>query len=98
MSQFPTPFVSFLVFWKLQSPQCLPVLALAYLYGTEYTDVPILSRPDLFTVRLSFYNPLWIEFTVSSVCYYQGTLTVLECGSLLPVLSVCATSLNEQTT
>jgi len=66
---------------------------LAYLYGTEYTDMPILSRPELFTVRLSFYNPTGIEFTVSCVCFCQGTLTVLECGSLLPVLSIRATSL-----
>jgi hypothetical protein len=64
----------------------------AILYGSDYTDVPILSKPDLFTVCLSFYNPLGIEFMVSSVLYCQGTLTVLESGSL-PILSVRASSL-----
>ena len=39
----------------------------AILYGSEYADVPILSKPDLFTVCLSFYNPLGIEFMVNSV-------------------------------
>ena len=39
----------------------------AILYGSEYTDVPILSKPDLFTVCLNFYNPLGIEFMVNSV-------------------------------
>ncbi|KAN0087320.1 hypothetical protein V8E54_001008 [Elaphomyces granulatus] len=65
----------------------------AILYGSDYTEVPILSKPDLFTVCLSFYNPLGIEFMVSSVLYCQGTLTVLESGSLLPILSVRASSL-----
>jgi hypothetical protein len=64
----------------------------AILYGSDYTDVPILSKPDLFTVCLSFYNPLGIEFMVSSVLNCQGTFTVLESGSL-PILSVRASSL-----
>jgi hypothetical protein len=85
--KLPIHFVLFLVLWRL------PNNVQAILYGSDYTEVPILSKPDLFTVCLSFYNPLGIEFMVSSVLYCQGTLTVLESGSLLPILSVRASSL-----
>jgi hypothetical protein len=30
---------------------------LAFMYGTEYSDVPVLSRPDLFTVHVNFFDP-----------------------------------------
>ena len=95
MSQVANTFCSFSGIVEVTEP---PVTSgvwtnvQAILYGLDYTDVPILSKPDLFTVCLSFYNPLGIEFMVSSVLYCQGTLTVLESGSL-SILSVRASSL-----
>jgi hypothetical protein len=89
-------FCSFSCFLEVAEP---PVFSdnttslLAYMYGTEFSDIPVLSRPDLFTAQVNFYNPSGTDFPVSSVCFCQGTLTALECGSLLPVLTIRASSL-----
>jgi hypothetical protein len=61
--------------------------------GTVYSDVPTLSKPDLFGIRVNYFNSSKNDFPVGSLVFCQGTMTVLESVSNDLVLSVRATSL-----
>src|SRR6267378_8714313 len=63
------------------------------MYGTTYTDVPVLYRPDPFSIRVNYYNGSGVDFPTGSIVFCQSTLTSLECGSVDPLLTVRATSL-----
>jgi hypothetical protein len=61
--------------------------------GTTYSDVPTLSKPDLFGIQVNYFNASKNDFPVGSLVFCQGTLTVQESVTSDPVLSVRATSL-----
>ncbi|KAN0071977.1 hypothetical protein V8E54_009706 [Elaphomyces granulatus] len=46
--------------------------------GTTYSDVPTLSKPDLFGIQVNYFNASKNDFPVGSLVFCQGTLTVLE--------------------
>ena len=97
MSQSGNTFCSFSCVLEISEPPSSPGgLAMeipAAMYGTLYPDVPILSRPDIFTIKVNFFNALGAEFPLGSLVLCQGTLVVIEGGSVPPILSVRATTL-----
>jgi len=63
------------------------------MYGTLYSDVPILSRPEIFDIQVNFFNVLGSDFPVGSFVFCQGTLVALEGGAISPKILVRAASL-----
>jgi hypothetical protein len=62
------------------------------MHGALYDDVPMLTRPDILDIRISFHNALGAVFPIGSFVFCQGTMVAVEGGAIPPVILVRATS------
>jgi hypothetical protein len=97
MNHSPNTFCSFSCILEImQSPSSSRGNSLEFatcMDGMVYSDVPTLSKPDLFGIQVNYFNASKNNYPVGSLVFCQGTMTVLESMANDPVFSVRATSL-----